>query len=416
MKYPAYPTRLVDLPPEQDPRQVGLLVRSAVADRDEDPEPVILRAQYIRHRSVEQRSRVLRFALVGAGLFVAGGVVGAAVQPLLRSPAAKSSGGGPEVRPPSKRGTSPRGHAARPRDETPVNAPLTLGPAVADDGLSPVPRLPAPQSAGHPGSVVAWAPTASGTPRSPIPDHWPRLPAQNRASRGETPAGVNAPRMRASSPRPIERAAEPRAAIAPSVPASLLPAASAAFAPAPILPAPAPTVSAAPPVATSPAEQSLIAAAFDKLRTAREPRTALALLDEYRRRFPTGEFLPEATRLRTEALLLLGRRDAALDELEGNAPTTPATDERRVLRGELRAAAGRWQAAHADFDDVVRAHSGQLDSRKVDLIERALWGRASARSHLGDDTAARADLREYLRRFPDGRFAKQARRLLGEGS
>jgi TolA-binding protein len=174
------------------------------------------------------------------------------------------------------------------------------------------------------------------------------------------------------------------------------------------LPAPTPT-----PV-TSPSEQSLITAALAKLRSSHDPGSALALLDEYRQRFPTGEFAPEAGRLRTEALLLLGRKTAALDELEGTASTTTAADERRVLRGELRAAAGRWQAACADFDDVVRAHAGPLNSRWAELVERALWGRASARSHLGDDGATKADLREYLHRFPDGRFAKQARRLLGE--
>jgi TolA-binding protein len=188
---------------------------------------------------------------------------------------------------------------------------------------------------------------------------------------------------------------------------------------APLAPPPAVSAPVSPPVAASPtaapSEQSLLTAALEKLRAAHEPRAALALLDEYRRRFPTGAFAPEAARLRTEALLLVGRKTAALDELEGGASSSTSPDERRVLRGELRAAAGRWQAACADFDDVVRAHAGAIDSRWTDLVERALWGRASCRGHLGDETATKADLREYLHRFPDGRFAKQASRLLGAG-
>ena len=91
------------------------------------------------------------------------------------------------------------------------------------------------------------------------------------------------------------------------------------------------------------------------------------------------------------------------------------------MRAELHATAGRWQEALVDFDAVVRARlahepgAGTATSTKArERLERALWGRAAARSHLGDETGARADLRECLRRFPQGRFAAQAARLLGE--
>jgi tetratricopeptide (TPR) repeat protein len=158
------------------------------------------------------------------------------------------------------------------------------------------------------------------------------------------------------------------------------------------------------------------------LRTSHEPQAALAALDEHRHRFPSGELAPEANRLRAEALLLLGRKATLLEELDRSLLGETASDEWVVLRGELRAAAGRWQAALADFDAVVRTHpinSGSgaetNDWRARAHIERALWGRASARSHVGDDAGARADLREYLRRFPDGRFADQTSRLLDKG-
>jgi outer membrane protein assembly factor BamD (BamD/ComL family) len=185
----------------------------------------------------------------------------------------------------------------------------------------------------------------------------------------------------------------------------------------------APGVAAAVPAsATSADEHALITTALHKLRTSHEPAAALAVLDEYHLRFPGGELAPEAARLRAEALLRLGRKSVVLEELDRSlSGQTPASDERVVLRGELRAAAGRWRAALADFDTVVRAHptspgsdDADDDQRVSERMERALWGRASARSHVGDDAGARADLHEYLRRFPDGRFADQAGRLLDE--
>jgi TolA-binding protein len=165
-------------------------------------------------------------------------------------------------------------------------------------------------------------------------------------------------------------------------------------------------------------EQALLTKAFRSLRSARDANAALAVLDEYVAHFPSGVLAPEAARLRTEALLLLGRKQAALAELERDGQNAiPAVDERRLLRGELRAAAGRWRAAAEDFDAVVRSSAAAgpaADAKSSERWERALWGRASAGSHLGDDAGARSDLQEYLRRFPGGRFAADASRLLGE--
>ena len=174
-----------------------------------------------------------------------------------------------------------------------------------------------------------------------------------------------------------------------------------------------------PSVAPPSGEQALLTRAVRSLRSEHRPGSALAVLDEYFARFPSGSLLPEATRLRTEALLALGHKPAALAVLNRDlAPGETGSEESRVVRGELLAAAGRWQEALEDFDAVVRAHestAGPVASARLrDRFERALWGRASARSHLGDEAGARPDLREYLRRFPQGRFAGQSARLLGE--
>ena len=171
-----------------------------------------------------------------------------------------------------------------------------------------------------------------------------------------------------------------------------------------------------------PSEQALLSRALRSLRSERRPELALAVLEEYVARFPNGSLLPEVTRLRTEALLALGHKPAALAELNRELVTgTAGVDESRLVRGELHAAAGRWREALADFDAVVGIRIAHEPSARPstsgklrDRFERALWGRASARSHLGDDAGARADLNESLRRFPQGRFAAQAARLLSE--
>jgi len=78
---------------------------------------------------------------------------------------------------------------------------------------------------------------------------------------------------------------------------------------------------------------------------------------------------------------------------------------------------GRWRAAAEDFVAVERSNvagGAPADAKSSDRLERALWGHASACSHLGDDAGARSVLQEYLRRFPHGHFAADAAHLLGD--
>jgi tetratricopeptide (TPR) repeat protein len=154
----------------------------------------------------------------------------------------------------------------------------------------------------------------------------------------------------------------------------------------------------------------LLGDALRSLRKQRDPQAALALLDEHARRFPDTVLTPEVAMLRAEALLGLGRNVEALSQLDRlTLASMPNQGERFVLRGELRAAAGRWSEALDDFDKALAsALALGLDSRAREVKERALWGRGSARSHVGDVAGSRADLAEYLRTFPEGRFARRA--------
>jgi hypothetical protein len=179
-------------------------------------------------------------------------------------------------------------------------------------------------------------------------------------------------------------------------------------------PASPPVVVAAPAAVSRPsgdglAEERLLAAAVRALRAQSDARSALTALNEYQARYPRGRLSVEASVLRVDALTALNRSSEALRVLDrldlGDIPGRPA---RQVQRGELRASGGRWQEALADFEWVL-SHAISQDQS---LAERALWGRADCRAHLGDQAGARSDAEDYVRRFATGRFAAQAARLL----
>jgi TolA-binding protein len=153
-------------------------------------------------------------------------------------------------------------------------------------------------------------------------------------------------------------------------------------------------------------ETSLLGEALLQLRQKRDARAALAALDEYRARYPNGTLTREAETARIDALLLLGRNDEALAELGALTLQAVGRDqELRLIRGELAAAAD-CKRAFVDFDRILN------EQATASVVERALHGRAACRLRTGDETGATRDLTEYLRRFPAGRFAPEARRTL----
>lgn len=179
--------------------------------------------------------------------------------------------------------------------------------------------------------------------------------------------------------------------------------------PAPADPAPV----APPPAAPSPiaVEQALLGQAVKVLRDGHDAQAALALLAQHAQQFPHGALASEESMLRIEALLALGRHDEALSLLDRTQlASLPNRAEQLVVRGELRAANRRWREAKQDFDDALGAGRTlpATSAKARNIQERAMWGRASARSRLGDEDGARADLALYLKHFPDGRFSAAA--------
>jgi hypothetical protein len=153
-------------------------------------------------------------------------------------------------------------------------------------------------------------------------------------------------------------------------------------------------------------ESSLLGRALARLRQQRDPSGALADLDLYAARFPSGVLDREAQSARVDALLMAGRLGEARTVLSKLTLRMGARDrELRVIRGELDADSACAKAIE-DFEAVLN------ESASDPLAERALWGRAACRARLGDERGARKDLAHYIARFPDGPHAAVARARL----
>ncbi len=163
------------------------------------------------------------------------------------------------------------------------------------------------------------------------------------------------------------------------------------------------------PESTLGAESRFLQRALKKLREESDARGALRELAMYRAQFPAGELAVEADRISVDALLKADRKHDALVILD-RLPLTDGIQNvaMTVLRGELRAEARRYGDARSDFSWANPKVSGSL-------AERALFGHAQASAKLGDEVTARADLSQYLTRFPEGRFASAAKSAISNG-
>lgn len=263
-------------------------------------------------------------------------------------------------------------------------------------------QFAAPEPMAQEGSVTA----------TPLPS--PTRRAVRRSSpAGARPVEVAPPAPPAASPPPPPRRSRATGARR----ASPAPFAAVALAAPPAVVAPsqaAPPAGHAPPAAPSSAaptpEHTLVAAAMRLLYRDGDAAGALATLDAHAARGFVA-LGAEALATRTDALVALGRKREALALLETISPDQlPRSRERRALRGELRAAAGRFEAARADFESVLAG--GARDQ----AFERALYGHALCLEKAGEHERARAELERYLAAFPSGRFAAGAARALGGGA
>jgi hypothetical protein len=281
-----------------------------------------------------------------------------------------------------------------------------------------------PQAAPAEPAVTQAVAISAGEPTLPAPARSVTTSSPLLASARPRPARPSAAfeaRVRSSialmDPAPISPPARTALADRAPTPSSTVPAALPAISPEAAVTAPAALALVTPPAPLRPpektvaapenlSEERLLAAAVRALRAKQDADSALLALDAYRSRYPQGRLFVEAGVLRVDALIALHRSAEALRALdELDLSRMPGGLERRLQRGELRATSGRLREALTDFDGVL-AHA-----REQDLLQRALQGRAQARLRLGDLAGTRSDAIEYLRRFPAGPFARQARDL-----
>jgi hypothetical protein len=237
------------------------------------------------------------------------------------------------------------------------------------------------------------------------PPVWtPRLPPPDPAGEPQPEGSLAAPARAEPDPLPPPPAGS-ASVLPPADPAPLSPNAD----PAPL----SPNADPDPPPRPGPLaeEAAALGEAVALLRQEGNAPAALAALDRYRRRHPRGTLRTDAALVRIEALLLLGRRERALQVVEAlPAEAVETSLELRLLRAELRAPAD-CAAALPELDALLAR------PLPAPLAERALYGRGGCRLRLGDRAGARQDLEAYRARFPGGRFiADVARHLRSDAS
>lgn len=228
---------------------------------------------------------------------------------------------------------------------------------------------------------------------------WPTPQAGDSTAAAATPE--TAPVLAVSpAPRPAHRplrAASPR----PTAAAPLL-----ETSPPVAAPAPSPGGDA-----SLLAESQLLGQALQRLHREHDPAGALSVLDSYSHQYGEGRLRDEAQATRVDALMQLNRQPDALRILDSAQLTRLARGgELRLLRGELRAHAGRCREAISDFSTSWQAES----SRDGEAGQRALYGLATCRLALGERGLAREALQKYLERYPAGRFSDAARDALAQ--
>jgi hypothetical protein len=164
----------------------------------------------------------------------------------------------------------------------------------------------------------------------------------------------------------------------------------------------------APPAATE-TQARLLAQALRQIRQQHDPAAALATLDRLERRFPGGVLADEARATRIEAAVAAKDLRTATRLVEGAAiPAGRSGVAILVMRGELRAQAGRCGEAVTDFTRVL----AQAGLPGGELAARALYGRAVCFQRLGQGTRAQIDAETLRREHPHSRLGREAQRLL----
>jgi hypothetical protein len=138
-----------------------------------------------------------------------------------------------------------------------------------------------------------------------------------------------------------------------------------------------------------------------------DPRGALEALLSYRASFPSGGLRQEVDVSIIESRLALKQTDQALAESAAflsKYPQNERADEMHFMRGDLLRQRGDCAGALAEYHAVLRGPA----------VDDALYYAAYCVGELGQPDVATTALKDYLRRFPNGKHAGAARQTVGE--
>lgn len=143
---------------------------------------------------------------------------------------------------------------------------------------------------------------------------------------------------------------------------------------------------------------------------AKDPARAIDYWSMYLGRFPQGAFAPDALRNLVGEYLSTGRQEDALAQTDvflRRFGSDPHRSEIALVRANLLCARSRSAEGLSLY--------GELEGATGALREEARYSRARCLLSAGERERAEAALDQYLREYPQGRFAAEARRLLDRG-
>jgi hypothetical protein len=147
----------------------------------------------------------------------------------------------------------------------------------------------------------------------------------------------------------------------------------------------------------------------------REPRQAVATWERYRTRYPNGLLRAEADLSVIAALTRVGEGQRALGEARQFLRQHPESERRaEVARvaGDLARERGDCAGAIALYDQALSSRPSTDDADDASFHRAACLGQVQGQPAPAGARAGVRELRAYLARFPLGRHAGEAQRLL----